>query len=132
MTGVDPDIWYSVLIYNVTDETAVSVPYPNCTNMSETFCVFTPDHLSPCHKYNVTVIPQNGAGVGETSHILTGAPGIGNNVCTQKHIILYCMTGHEQKIPFPGRYEMYRLALYSVYCVAVSVVCHIILYKITT
>ena len=44
--GVDPDIWYSVLIYNVTDETAVSVPYPNCTNISETFCVFTPDYLS--------------------------------------------------------------------------------------
>ena len=86
VTGVDPDIWYSVLIYNVTDETAcaVSVPYPNCTNISETFCVFTPDHLSPCHKYNVTVIPQNGAGVGESSYILTGAPGIGNNVCTQQ------------------------------------------------
>ena len=33
VTGVDPDIWYSVLIYNVTDETAVSVPYPNCTNI---------------------------------------------------------------------------------------------------
>ena len=69
VTGVDPDIWYSVLIYNVTDETAVSMPYPNCTNISETFCVFTPDHLSPCHKYNVTVIPQNGAGVGESSYL---------------------------------------------------------------
>ena len=45
----------------------MSVPYPNCTNISETFCVFTPDHLSPCHKYNVPVIPQNGAGVGESS-----------------------------------------------------------------
>ena len=72
VTGVDPDIWYSVLIYNVTDETAVSVPYPNCTNISETFCVFTPDHLSPCHKYNVTVIPQNGAGVGESSFLNIG------------------------------------------------------------
>ena len=84
VTDVDPDIWYSVLIYNVTDETAVPVPYPNCTNITETFCVFTPDYLSPCHKYNITVIPQNGAGVGESSYILTGAPGIGNNVCTQQ------------------------------------------------
>ena len=72
VTGVDPDIWYSVLIHNVTDETAVSVPYPNCVNISETFCVFTPDHLSPCHKYNITVIPQNGAGVGESSFISIG------------------------------------------------------------
>ena len=72
VTDVDPDIWYSVLIYNVTDETTVSVPYPNCTNISETFCVFTPDHLSLCHKYNVTVIPQNGVGVGESSFLSIG------------------------------------------------------------
>ena len=64
VTGVDPDIWYSVLIYNVTDETAASVPYPNCINISETFCVFRPDHLSPCHKYIFTVLPQNGVGNG--------------------------------------------------------------------
>ena len=67
VTGVDPDIWYSVLIYNVTDETAVSVPYPNCINISETFCVFRPDRLSPCQKYIFTVIPYNGAGQGESS-----------------------------------------------------------------
>ena len=69
VTGVDPDIWYSVLIYNVTDETAVSVPYPNCINISETSCVFRPHPLSPCHMYmyNFTVIPYNGAGQGESS-----------------------------------------------------------------
>ena len=69
---VDPDIWYSVLIYNVTDETAVSVPYPNCANISETFCVFRPDHFSPCHKYTFTVIPYNGAGQGEKSTNVSG------------------------------------------------------------
>ena len=67
VTDVDPDIWYSVLIYNVTDETAVSVPYPNCANISETFCIFRPDYLSPCHKHIFTVIPYNGAGQGESS-----------------------------------------------------------------
>ena len=72
VTDVDPDIWYSVLIYNVTDETAVSVPYPNCTNITETFCVFTPDYLSHCHMYNFTVIPYNGAGEGERSRNVSG------------------------------------------------------------
>ena len=70
VTDVDPDIWYSVLIYNVTDETAVSVPYPNCINITETFCVFTPDYPSPCHKYNFTIIPQNGVGNGTADNIV--------------------------------------------------------------
>ena len=67
VTDVDPDIWYSVLIYIVTDETAVSVPYANCINITETFCVFTPDHLCPCYNYTFTVIPYNGVGQGERS-----------------------------------------------------------------
>ena len=72
VTDGDPKIYYSVLIYNETDETAVSVPYPNCINISETFCVFTPDHLSPCHMYIFTVIPYNGAGQGESSRNVSG------------------------------------------------------------
>ena len=70
VTDVDPDIWYTVLIYNMTDETTVS--YPNCTNINETYCVFSPDHPSPCHQYTFTVIPFNGAGQGESSQNVTG------------------------------------------------------------
>ena len=62
VTGVDPDIRYSVLIYNVTDEnnpTAIS-----SVNVNETHYTFTPDCLD---KYNIYIIPVNGAGKGESS-----------------------------------------------------------------
>ena len=62
--------WYLVLCPHLhcdRDEAAVSVPYTNCINISETFCVFTPDHLSPCYKYTFTVIPYSGAGQGQRS-----------------------------------------------------------------
>ena len=70
VTDVDPDIWYTVLIYNVTNVTTVS--YPNCTDITETHCVFSPDHPSPCHQYTFTVIPFNGAGQGESSQPVAG------------------------------------------------------------
>ena len=70
VTGVDHDIWYSVLIQNVTDEDRpTDIPCTDCTNITETHYTFTPDHLSPCHVYNFTIIPANGAGLGERSHI---------------------------------------------------------------
>ena len=69
VTGVDPDIWYSVLIYNVTDETAILCT--DCINITETHYTFTPDYLSPCHVYNFSVIPVNGAGQGESSPYIT-------------------------------------------------------------
>ena len=63
VTGVDPDIWYSVLIYNVTDENnPTAILCTDCINITETHYTFTPDYLSPCHVYNFSVIPQNGAG----------------------------------------------------------------------
>ena len=68
VTSVDPDIWYSVLIYNVTDE-PTAVPCTDCINITETHYTFTPDYPSPCQEYIFTVIPLNGAGQGETSHI---------------------------------------------------------------
>ena len=61
----------------MTGETAVSVSHPNCTNITKTYCFFTPDYLSPCHKFNITVIPQNGAGMGESSYLI--ADELGNN-----------------------------------------------------
>ena len=66
VTGVDHDIWYSVLIQNVTDEDRpTDTLCTDCTNITETHYTFTPDHLSPCHVYNFTIIPANGAGLGE-------------------------------------------------------------------
>ena len=68
VTGVDPDIWYSVFIYNVTDENnPTAILCTNCTNITETHYTFTPDYLSPCHVYNFSVVPLNGAGQGESS-----------------------------------------------------------------
>ena len=72
VTGVDPDIWYSVLIYNVTDENnPTAILCTDCINITETHYTFTPDYLSPCHVYNFSVIPVNGAGQGENSGNVT-------------------------------------------------------------
>ena len=71
VTGVDPDIWYSVFIYNVTDE-PTAVPCTDCMDITETHYTFTPDYPSPCQEYIFTVIPLNGAGQGETSHNVSG------------------------------------------------------------
>ena len=73
VTGVDPDIWYSVLIYNVTDEenpTAISCT--DCHSLTQTHYIFSPDYSSPRHNYTFTVIPYNGAGQGESSQNVTG------------------------------------------------------------
>ena len=73
VTGVDPDIWYSVFIYNVTDENnPTAILCTNCTNITETHYTFTPDYLSPCHVYNFSVVSLNGAGQGESSGNVTG------------------------------------------------------------
>ncbi|CAI8043109.1 hypothetical protein GBAR_LOCUS23920 [Geodia barretti] len=70
VTGVDPDIWYSVLIYNVTDENnPTAIPSANVTNTSYTF---TPGSATPCQKFLFSVIPFNGAGQGESSPNVTG------------------------------------------------------------
>jgi hypothetical protein len=74
VTGVDPDIWYSVLIYNVTDENnPTAILCTDCINITETHYTFTPDYLSLCHVYNFSVIPLNGAGQGESSPNITDA-----------------------------------------------------------
>ena len=73
VTSVDPDIWYSVLIYNVTDEeNPTAVPCTDCHNLTQTHYIFSPDYPSPCHKYTFTVIPYNGVGQGESSQSVTG------------------------------------------------------------
>ena len=71
VTGVDPDIWYSLLIYNVTNEDNPRIiPCTDCTNLTVTHYTFSPDRPSPCHKYAFTVIPYNGIGHGTQSDIV--------------------------------------------------------------
>ena len=46
VTGVDPDTWYSVLIYNVTDENnPTAILCTDCINITETHYTFTPDYI---------------------------------------------------------------------------------------
>ncbi|CAI8046218.1 hypothetical protein GBAR_LOCUS25542 [Geodia barretti] len=89
VTGVDPDIWYSVLIYNVTDENnPTAILCTDCINITETHYTFTPDYLSPCHVYNFSVIPLNGAGQGERSPNI--AITIGKPTFIRSHIKAVC------------------------------------------
>ena len=72
VTGVDPDIWYSVFIYNVTDENnPTAILCTDCNRITETHYTFTPDYLGPCYVFNSSVIPVNGAGQGESSPNVT-------------------------------------------------------------
>lgn len=68
-----PDITYSLLIYDVTDENnPQSIFCGDCTT-TNTYYEYTPAmHGDPCRVYNFTVIPINGAGYGESSHNVTG------------------------------------------------------------
>ena len=73
VTGVDPDTWYSVLIYNMTESyEATAVPCTDCINITETHYTFTPEYPTPCQKYIFSVIPLNGAGQGQSSHNISG------------------------------------------------------------
>ena len=72
VTGVNPDIWYSVLVYNTTEDSdPTAVPCADCINITETHYTFTPDYPSPCHVYSVSVVPFNGAGQGQISPNVT-------------------------------------------------------------
>ena len=65
-----PSMWYSVLIYNVTDETnTVEIHHTDCINITQTYYIFTPDYFTYCHKYQFSILPINGAGQGKTSSI---------------------------------------------------------------
>ena len=70
---VDPDIWYSLTITNVTGDSSEDLVPHNCSDIVETFCIFTPNFSSPCHKYTFSVVPYNGAGKGEIYPSITDA-----------------------------------------------------------
>ena len=71
VTDVDPDIWYTVIVYNMTDEENPTATIL-CTDYYNLTYIFSPDYPSPCHKYVFTIFPQNGAGLGKSSWNVTG------------------------------------------------------------
>ena len=74
VTGVDHDIWYTVLISNVTDKgNPTAIPCTDCHNLTQPHYTFTTANPSPAHKYSFTVIPQNGVGEGNRSEPVEGA-----------------------------------------------------------
>ena len=71
-TSYGPDIWYSVIIYNMTDENNPTVVLcTDCDDITDTNYTFSPDYLGPCHVYHFTVIPFNQVGQGESSRNIT-------------------------------------------------------------
>ena len=55
VTGVDPYIWYSVLVIDKNNQTIRSI------RVNDTSYTFSPPGLNPCDNYLVSVTPMNGA-----------------------------------------------------------------------
>ena len=82
VTGVDPDVWYTVLIFNMTDkDNPTAVLCTDCHNLTQPHYTFTTASPSPCHRYSLTVIPQNGAGEGSRSEPVEAAFGGSMSMC---------------------------------------------------
>ena len=80
VTDTDPDVWYTVLVYNVTDKNnPLAIPYPSCQDIADTNCTFTAEGLiSPFHEFSFAVVSKNGVGNGKMSRNVTGAFQNGN------------------------------------------------------
>ena len=97
VTGVEPDISYTLFIYNVTGENPVLL---ESHNLTESHYIFTPLIFSPCQdlKYDITVVPLNGAGEG-TAVSKVGSLGrfscvvasflVHLHTCTYVHVCVY-------------------------------------------
>ena len=68
ITGVDPDLWYRVYVYNITSGRA---PLTNLTVYEPEFN-FTVSDSSPCDQFEFRVTPVNGAGNGIASKPVRG------------------------------------------------------------
>ena len=94
VTGVDPDIWYTVLISNVTDEDSpVDVPCTDCHNLTQPHYTFTPNNPGLGHAFRFIVIPQNGAGDGVHSTPITGMFQEGKPIQCIECIITFSLVG---------------------------------------
>ena len=68
ITGVDPDLWYRVEVYNVTSG---RTPLTNLS-VSEPEFNFTVPDPSPCDQFEFRVTPVNGAGNGPANDPVRG------------------------------------------------------------
>ena len=61
VSGLDPDIWYTLLISNVTDEDhPTAVPCTDCHNLTQTHYTF--NFTIDTFNFDLTIIAKNGAG----------------------------------------------------------------------
>ena len=86
VTGVDLDIWYTVLISNVTDEDD-SRTFDEYSNLTQPYFEFNTTFPSPYHKFSFVIIPHNGAGAGNRSDPVIGA--FISGTCTCMHVYLH-------------------------------------------
>ena len=72
ITGVQYDLWYNVVIINITNPSnSVAIQCKECP-LYEPWYNFTVSEPSPCDVFGFTVHPVNGAGVGNASEMVTG------------------------------------------------------------
>ena len=61
VSGEDPDIWYTVLISNVTDKDhPTAVPCTNCHNLTQTHYTF--NFTNDAFNFDLTIIAKNRVG----------------------------------------------------------------------
>ena len=61
VSGVDPDIWYTLLISNVTDEDyPTAVPCTDCHNLTQTHYTF--NFTNDIFNFDLTIIAKNRVG----------------------------------------------------------------------
>ena len=80
------DIWYTVLISNVTDEDNPTA-LEGCVDLRETHTEYSTLFSRPSHKFSFVIIPHNGAGAGNRSDPVIGA--FISGTCTCMHVYLH-------------------------------------------
>ena len=66
ITGVNPDLWYCVEVYNISRGRALLTS--NCSVYEPQF-YFTAPNPSPCHKFEFTAFAVNGVGNGSVASV---------------------------------------------------------------
>lgn len=75
ITGVDPDLWYCIEVYNVT---SVNTTSESIKLLSTNCSVYLPEFTfilnppNPCDEFEFRVTPVNGAGNGSTGSPVNG------------------------------------------------------------
>ena len=66
LTGIDPDLWYCVEVYNISSGGTLLT---NSYTVSEPRFNFTVTSPSPCDRFEFRVTPVNGAGNGSMTSV---------------------------------------------------------------